>query len=129
MMLPARAISPFGDDLALLVLMLRVYADGRGPWSITLLLLCATHPGGRARPVAGRLVDSVPFRSLAIAAGLWQAACCVALALVDPLWGVYALVVALQAGQVVSNPVWQALRAVDRRAGGDRPRGRASARR
>jgi MFS family permease len=108
-MLPARAVSAFGDDLALLVLTLRVYSDGRGPWSITLLLLCATVPVVALAPVAGRLVDSVPFRRLAIATGLWQAACCAGLALVHPLWGVYALVVALQAGQVVSNPVWQSL--------------------
>src|SRR6476661_733821 len=109
LMIPARAFSAFGDDLALLVLTLRVYSEGRGPWSITLLLLCATVPVVVLAPVAGRLVDSLPFRRLAIATGLWQAACCLALAFVDPLWAVYALVVALQAGQVVSNPVWQSL--------------------
>jgi MFS family permease len=109
LMIPARAVSAFGDDMALLVLTLRVYADGRGPWSITILLLCATVPVVVLAPVAGRLVDTVPFRTLATAAALWQAACCVALALVEPLWLVYALVVALQLGQVVANPAWTAL--------------------
>src|SRR3954463_636589 len=108
-MLPARALSQFGDDLVLIVLLLRVFASGHGPWSVTGLLLCAALPVVVLAPVAGRLVDAVPFRPLAIAAGLWQAACCLGLATVDPLWAVYALVVLLQCGQVVSNPVWQAM--------------------
>lgn len=109
LMIPARAISAFGDDMALLVLTLRVYADGRGPWSITILLLCATIPVVVLAPVAGRLVDTIPFRTLASVAAVWQAACCVALAFADPLWLVYALVVVLQLGQVVANPAWVAL--------------------
>ncbi len=108
-MIPARAISAFGDDMALLVLTLRVYADGRGPWSITILLLCATFPIVVLAPVAGRLVDTIPFRTLASVAAVWQAACCAALAFADPLWLVYALVVVLQLGQVVANPAWVAL--------------------
>jgi MFS family permease len=109
LMLPARAVSAFGDDVALLVLMLRVYQHGLGPWSITGLLLCGAVPVVVLAPVAGRLVDSLPFRPLAAATAAWQAACCVALALVTPLWSIYALVLALQAGQVVAGPVWQAL--------------------
>jgi MFS family permease len=108
-MIPARAISAFGDDMALLVLVLRVYADGRGPWSITILLLCATVPVVVLAPVAGRLVDTIPFRTLASVAAVWQAVCCVALAFADPLWLVFALVVVLQLGQVVANPAWVAL--------------------
>jgi MFS family permease len=109
LLIPARAISAFGDDMTLLVLTLRVYSAGRGPWSITILLLCATLPVVVLGPLAGRLVDTVPFRTLATAAGAWQAACCVALAFVDPLWLVYVLVVALQLGQAVANPAWIAL--------------------
>ena len=109
LMIPARAVSAFGDDMALLVLTLRVYSEGRGPWSITGLLLCATVPVVVLAPLAGRIVDSVAFRTVAAWAAGWQAACCVALALVGPLWAVYALVVALQLGQVVANPAWSAL--------------------
>jgi MFS family permease len=109
LMIPARAISTFGDDMALLVLTLRVFSDGLGPWSITILLLCATVPVVALAPIAGRLVDSMPFRTLATSAALWQAVCCVALAFAGPLWAVYALVVALQVGHVVANPAWQAL--------------------
>ena len=83
-MLPARALSQFGDDLVLIVLLLRVFASGHGPWSVTGLLLCAALPVVILAPVAGRLVDAVPFKSLAITAGLWQAGCCLALAAVNP---------------------------------------------
>jgi MFS family permease len=108
-MIPARAVSAFGDDMALLVLMLRVYGEGRGPWSIVILLLCATVPVVVLAPVAGRLVDAAPFRTVATCSAGWQAGCCIALAFVDPLWAVYGLVVLLQVGQVVANPAWTAL--------------------
>jgi len=109
LMLSAQAVSAFGDDLALIVLMLRVFSHGLGPWSITGLLLCAAVPVAFLAPVAGRLVDSVPFRTLAPAAAAWQAACCAALAFAAPVWSTYALVLALQIGQVVAGPTWQAL--------------------
>jgi MFS family permease len=109
LMLPARALSTFGDDVALLVLMLRVYEHGIGPWSITGLLVCFAAPVALLGPLAARLVDSVPFRTLATVTAGWQAACCVGLAVASPVWSMYLLVVALQAGQVVANPVWQAL--------------------
>src|SRR5262245_66166946 len=86
LMIPARAISSFGDDMALLVLTLRVYGEGRGPWSITILLLCATVPVVVLAPIAGRVVDTVPFRKVAACSAAWQAACCVGLAFSHPLW-------------------------------------------
>jgi len=100
LMIPARAVSAFGDDMALLVLMLRVYGEGRGPWSIVILLLCATVPIVVLAPVAGRLVDAAPFRTVATCSAGWQAGCCIALAFVDPLWAVYGLVVVLQVWKV-----------------------------
>jgi MFS family permease len=109
LMLPASAVSAFGDEMALIALTLRVYADGRDPWSISALLLCAAAPIALLAPLAGRLVDALPFRRLAIAAAGWQAGCCVVLALATPLWSTYLLVLALQAGQVVAGPAWQAL--------------------
>lgn len=109
LMLPARALSSFGDDMTLVVLTLRVYEEGLGPWSITGLLFCSAAPVVLLAPVAGRLVDSVPFRTLAVATAIWQAACCAALAFSVPLWSTYLLVVALQAGHVVAGPTWQAL--------------------
>src|SRR4051794_8010075 len=108
-MLPARAISQFGDDLVLVALMLLVFVRGHGPWAVASLLLFATVPVVVLAPFAGRLVDAAPFRTLALGTAVWQAACCVGLAFADPLWAIYALVVLLQVGQVVANPTWQAL--------------------
>lgn len=109
LMLPARALSSFGDEMTLVVLTLRVYEEGLGPWSITGLLVCAALPVVLLAPLAGRLVDSVPFRRLAVTTAIWQAACCTAIALLAPLWSTYLLVIALQAGHVVAGPTWQAL--------------------
>ena len=108
-MLPARALSAYGDDIALVVLTLRVFADGLGPWSITGLLLCAAFPAVVLARPAGRLVDAAPFRTLAVVTALWQAGCCVGLAFATPLWSTYLLVLLLQTGQVVALPTWSAL--------------------
>lgn len=109
LILPARALSSFGDDMTLIVLTLRVYDDGFGPWSITALLFCAAFPVVLLAPLAGRLVDSVPFRRLAFLTAIWQAACCVALSFGGPVWTTFALVLLLQCGHVVAGPTWQAL--------------------
>jgi hypothetical protein len=69
-MLPARTLSAFGDDMALLVLTLRLYDNGLGPWSITGLLLCAALPVVVLARPAGWLVDTVPFRTLAVTTAL-----------------------------------------------------------
>jgi MFS family permease len=108
-MLSAQAVSAFGDDLAVLVLLLRVYGHGLGPWSVTGLLLCSALPVALLARPAGRLVDAAPFRILAATTAGWQAACCVGLAFATPLWSTYLLVLTLQAGQVVAGPAWQAL--------------------
>jgi MFS family permease len=109
LMLPARALSSFGDDMALIALTLWAYDQGAGPWSITALLFCAAFPVVVLAPVAGRLVDSVPFRTLAFLTAIWQASCCIALSFGGPGWTTYALVLLLQAGHVVAAPTWQAL--------------------
>jgi predicted MFS family arabinose efflux permease len=108
-MLPARALSAFGDDMMLIVLTLRVYDEGFGPWSITALLFCAAFPVVVLAPVAGRLVDSVPFRRLAVLTALWQASCCLALSFGGAVWTTFALVLLLQTGHVVAMPTWQAM--------------------
>jgi MFS family permease len=105
----ARAVSAFGDNVALLVLTLRVYSHGLGPWSVTGLFVCVGIPSATLAPVAGRLADAIPFRRLAGATAVWQAGCCVGLAVVGPLWATYALVLVLQVGQAVGSPAWQAL--------------------
>lgn len=109
LMLPARAVSAFGDGVAVVALTLRVYSQSHDPWAVTALLLCSAAPIAVLAPVAGRLVDALPFRTLALATSAWQAACCVGLAFAGPAWSVDALVLALQTGQVVAGPSWQAL--------------------
>jgi predicted MFS family arabinose efflux permease len=109
LMLPARALSSFGDDMTLVVLTLRMYEEGFGPWSITALLFCSAFPVVLLAPLAGRLVDSVPFRRLSVTTAIWQALCCLALSFGGPLWATYALVLLLQGGHVVAGPTWQAL--------------------
>jgi MFS family permease len=109
LMLPARALSSFGDDMTLVVLTLRLYDEGLGPWSITALLVCSALPVVLLARFAGRLVDSVPFRRLAVVTAIWQAVCCVALSFGGPLWATYGLVLLLQAGHVVAGPTWTAL--------------------
>lgn len=109
LMLPARALSSFGDDMTLIVLTLRIYDQGFGPWSITALLFCAAFPVVVLAPLAGRLVDSVPFRRLSAVTAIWQALCCIALSFGGPVWTTFALVLLLQAGHVVAGPTWQAL--------------------
>ncbi|HEV2644664.1 MAG TPA: MFS transporter, partial [Candidatus Elarobacter sp.] len=105
----ARAVSAFGDNLALIVLTLRVYSHGLGPWSVTGLLVCAAIPTASLAPVAGKLADSLSFRRLAVLAAVWQAGCCVGLAGSSSLLTTYVLVVALQVGGAVAGPTWQAL--------------------
>src|SRR5262245_10019495 len=118
LMLPARTLSSFGDDVALVVLLLRVYDADLGPWSITALLACAAVPLVVLAPLAGRLVDSVPFRSLAAATAVWQALCCVALALGGPFWVAYGLLPLLPAGQVGVAPARQPVLPSRAKAGG-----------
>jgi MFS family permease len=109
LILPAQAVSSFGDDMTLIVLTLRLYDEGFGPWSITALLFCAALPVVALAPLAGRLVDSVPFRRLAVLTAIWQASCCVALSFGGPVWTTLVLVLLLQAGHVVARPTWNAL--------------------
>lgn len=109
LMLPARALSSFGDYMTLLALTLRVYAQAHDPWAITGLLLCAAVPTAVLAPIAGRRVDSMPFRTIAVTTAVWQAGCCAALAFATPLWSTYLLALALQTGQVLALPAWSAL--------------------
>lgn len=109
LMLPAGAVSAFGDDLVLVVLMLQVYGEGHGPWAVTGLLLCAAVPTVALAPLAGRLVDRCAFRPLAVCSAGWQGGCCIGLVFADPLWAVYALLAALFAGQVVAAPTWMTM--------------------
>src|SRR4051794_18843375 len=105
----AKALSLLGDEIALVALLLHVHDLGAGARGVTLLLISAAVPTVLLAPWAGRLVDRVDSRTLLVGSAAAQAAVCTALAFAGPLWLVYLLVVALQAGQAVANPTWQAL--------------------
>ncbi|KQX62047.1 hypothetical protein ASD06_16120 [Angustibacter sp. Root456] len=106
---PGRALSVLGDEIALIALMLHVHDSGAGTRGVMLLLGAAALPTVLLAPWAGRLADRVDSRVLTVASALGQLLACVALAVAGPLWLVYLLVMALQAGQAVSSPTWQAL--------------------
>src|SRR6476619_5928814 len=100
---PARSVSILGDEIALVALLLHVHDLGAGTRGVMLLLVSAAVPPVLLAPRAGRLADRVDSRLLLVTSSLAQAAVCGALAFTAPLWAVYLLVMALQAGQAVAN--------------------------
>ncbi len=106
---PGRALSVLGDEIALIALILHVHDTGAGTRGVMLLLAAAALPTVLLAPWAGRLADRADSRLLTVTSAVAQLAACAALAFAGPLWLVYLLVMALQAGQAVSSPSWQAL--------------------
>ncbi|RLQ00928.1 MFS transporter [Micromonospora sp. BL1] len=105
----ARGISSCGDFLAAATLTLALQSAGAGGLAVSGLLLAATLPLVVLAPLTGRLADRVDSRVLLVAAGLVQAAVCLALAYArDPVL-VIALVALLAAGLAVTQPAIAAL--------------------
>jgi MFS family permease len=107
-----RGLSLLGDEVAVLGLVLWASARGEGALAVTALVLAAAVPQLVAAPLAGLLADRIPTRRLVATVSVLQSA--VVLALVGavgtgslPL--VVAGVLALNVGQAVANPAWQAL--------------------
>lgn len=105
----ARGISSCGDFLAAATLTLALQSAGAGGLAVSGLLLAATLPLVVLAPLTGRLADRVDSRLLLVAAGLAQAAVCLALAYArDPVL-VIALVALLATGLAVTQPAIAAL--------------------
>ncbi|MFI7304534.1 MFS transporter [Micromonospora aurantiaca] len=105
----ARGISSCGDFLAAATLTLALQSAGAGGLAVSGLLLAATLPLVVLAPLTGRLADRVDSRVLLVAAGLAQAAVCLALAYArDPVL-VIALVALLATGLAVTQPAIAAL--------------------
>jgi MFS family permease len=107
-----RGVSLLGDEVAVLGLMLWASARPEGPLLVTALLVAAALPQLLAAPIAGLLADRVPTRRLVATVSLVQSV--VVLALVaavtsGSLTFVVLGVLALNVGQAVANPAWQAL--------------------
>jgi MFS family permease len=105
----ARAVSLLGDQVAMVVLMLRLQQDGAGPWAVASLLLAGMVPLALAAPLAGRLVDRRGSRTLLVGSSLAQAALCAALAFTGGVVPVLILIAAIGVGQAVNGSTWQAL--------------------
>jgi len=105
----ARAVSLFGDELALVALLLRTQGQGHGAWPVVALLLAGGLPLVLLAPLVGSLVDRFDSRRLLLVSGCGQLVCCLALAGLPSQPVILALVAALGAGQAVNSATWQAL--------------------
>ena len=105
----ARAVSLLGDELALVALLLRTQGQGSGAWPVVALLLAGGLPLVLFAPLVGRLVDRADSRTLLLASGVGQLACCLWLAWLPSQPVLLALVAALGTGQAINSASWQAL--------------------
>jgi MFS family permease len=105
----ARAVSSCGDFLAATALVLELQQRGAGGFAVAAILIAAAAPPVLLVRWTGRLADRADSRRLLTAAGVAQAAVCVALAFVSgPVW-IIALVALLAAGLAVTQPCLSAL--------------------
>jgi MFS family permease len=108
-----RVVSAVGDEVALVALLVHLFATGSGTSAVSALLLAASVPTVALAPWAGRWVDRGDSRHLLVGAGLLQALACTGLAWAlwadSPLWVLLVGVAALQSVQVVAGPAWQVL--------------------
>ncbi|MFF3853291.1 MFS transporter [Micromonospora sp. NPDC002575] len=105
----ARGISSCGDFLAASTLTLALQSAGAGGPAVAGLLVAASLPLVALAPLTGRLADRVDSRTLLVAAGVVQAAICLALAYAGHPALVIGLVALLAAGLAVTQPVLAAL--------------------
>ncbi|WP_036373739.1 MFS transporter [Micromonospora sp. ATCC 39149] len=105
----ARGVSSCGDFLAASALTLALQSAGAGGPAVAGLLIAASLPLVALAPLTGRLADRVDSRALLVAAGVVQAAICLALAYAEHPALVTGLVALLAAGLAVTQPVLAAL--------------------
>jgi MFS family permease len=107
--LAGRAVSTFGDGVALVALTLRLQGDGGPPYEVALLLAAGVIPQLLlARPV-GRMVDAHDSRRLLVAGGLVEVAVTVPLIALHSVVAIVLLVAALGAAASVTGATWSAL--------------------
>jgi MFS family permease len=115
--LAGRAVSTFGDEVALVALTLRLQADGARPYEVGLLLAAGVIPLLLLSRPVGRLVDSRDSRHLLVGAGVLEVACTVPLVFVHSVVVIVVLVAILGSAASVEGATWSAL--VPRIAGED----------
>jgi MFS family permease len=107
--LVGRAVSTFGDGVALVALTLRLQADGADPYVVGVLLAAGTIPLLLlARPV-GRLVDAHDSRRILVLGGLVEVAATVPLIFLHSVVPIVLLVAVLGAAASVTGATWSAL--------------------
>ncbi len=107
--LAGRAVSTFGDGVAVVALTLRLQGDGGRPCEVALLLAAGVIPQLLlARPV-GRMVDAHDSRRLLVAGGLAEVAATVPLVVLHSVAAIVLLVAVLGAAASVTGATWSAL--------------------
>lgn len=104
----ARGMSAFGDQVAIVALLLRVHDRGGGAAGVTALLVVSALPTAALAPVAGRLADTLDSRLLTATTAAVEAAICLALGYAPSLFVTLVLVVALQTADALAAPAWTA---------------------
>ncbi|MGH7640429.1 MAG: MFS transporter [Candidatus Dormibacteria bacterium] len=105
----ARAGSLVGDEVALVVLTLRIEAEGGHPWQIALLLAVGLVPVIVLARLAGRVVDSSGSRRILLIASVAQTAACAPLILTQNFELMLVLVALIAVGSAFTGPTWSAL--------------------
>jgi MFS family permease len=105
----AQAVSFFGDQVAVIVLVLRLHDHGAGAWGVAGVLAAGALPVVLVSPVAGVLADRWDSRRLLLASTALQVLVCTLLAFSNPVAIVLSLAGVLGAVEAVTSATWQAL--------------------
>ena len=105
----AKSVSWFGDEVAMVALTLQLQSSGRAAMAVAGLLIANALPIVLLSGVVGRMVDRYDNRRLLLGSSAAQAALCVILAFVSSPAAVLVLVALLGAGQCVNSATWSAL--------------------
>jgi MFS family permease len=107
--LVGRAVSTFGDGVALVAVTLRLQADGAHPYEVGLLLAGGAVPQLLLARRVGRLVDAHDSRRLLVGGGLVEVAATIPLIFIHSVAAIVALVAVLGAAASLTAATWSAL--------------------
>lgn len=104
-----RAVSTFGDGVALVTLTLRLQADGAHPYDVALLLAAGSLPLLLLSRPVGRLVDAHDSRRLLVAGGLAEIAATIPLIFLHAVVSIVLLAAVLGSAASLTAATWSAL--------------------
>ena len=107
--LAGRAVSTFGDGVALVALTLRLQSDGARPYEIALLLGGGVVPKLLLARGIGLLVDTHDSRKLLVAGGLLEVAATIPLVFLHSVVPIVLLVALLGGAASLTGATWSAL--------------------